>query len=83
MTAYICKKFPELITYASDGSIIRFHGGKFTATNKAQRDVLDRNLHVTVDGEGTLKSIIKPAVRATPPKTASKTTSKATTKATK
>lgn len=42
MTAYKSDKISGLMTYATDGSLIRFIDGRFTATRKAQRDVLDK-----------------------------------------
>lgn len=42
MAAYKSDKISGLMTYATDGSLIRFIDGRFTATRKAQRDVLDK-----------------------------------------
>lgn len=42
MTLYKSDKHSGLFTRATDGSLIRFTDGYFTATKKAQRDVLDK-----------------------------------------
>lgn len=42
MTTYKSDKHGGLTTYATDGSLIRFTDGRFVATNKAQRDALDK-----------------------------------------
>lgn len=42
MTLYKSDNNSGLMTYATDGSLIRFIDGQFKATKKAQRDVLDK-----------------------------------------
>lgn len=69
MTAYKSDKISGLMTYATDGSLIRFIDGRFTATRKAQRDVLDKMPGVRKDvSKGGEKAETKPK-KATKKKT--------------
>lgn len=63
MTLYLSEKFSELITYATDGSLIRFKGGQFTATNKAQRDALDNVPNVRKAVKDVPKAVKKDVVK--------------------
>jgi len=77
-TIYECEKFPGLMTYGTDGELIRFHAGQFVATRKSQRDVLDNMKHVDKK-EVAQKSA--PAPKATPKRR--QAPAKSATKATK
>lgn len=62
-TIYECEKFPGLMTYGTDGELIRFQAGQFVATRKSQRDALDGMKHVT---KKELPKKSAPAPKATP-----------------